>query len=159
MTEQTLTDYLNHVAAKRPVPGGGSVAAYAASLGASLAEKVAAYSHHPGAPTARRRAAALRRELARLAEADARSYAAVVRALKWRRGLATALQGATRVPVRVVQLAAEAQRLAQSLARYGNRQLRSDAWCAAHLAAAGGRAAAAIAKANRRHIRALRSAR
>jgi len=157
--EQTLQDYLNQVAAKRPVPGGGSVAAYAASLGASLAEKVAAYSRHPGAATARRRAKRLRRELARLAQADARSYLLVVRALKRRRGLSAALQGATRIPVRVVQLASETRRLAQSLARHGNRQLRSDALCAALLAAAGIRAAAAIAKANLRHIRALRSTR
>ncbi|MBI4355842.1 MAG: cyclodeaminase/cyclohydrolase family protein [Candidatus Omnitrophica bacterium] len=151
--QQTLQDYLNQVAAKRPVPGGGSVAAYAASLGASLAEKVAAYSRHPGAGTARRRAKALRRELAHLAERDAQSYLAVVRALKHRRGLAAALEAATRIPVRVVQLASETRQLALSLARHGNRQLKSDAACAAHLSAAGVRAAAAIARANLKHIR------
>lgn len=85
-----MEDFINAVAAPTPTPGGGSVAALAGALSASLAEMVCGVSlkrkslsaHHPALEAARNRLAGLREKLMENVDRDAQSYDAVVRAFK-----------------------------------------------------------------------------
>ncbi len=150
-----VAGFVARVAAPEPVPGGGSVAALAGSLAASLVamvcrltlgrtryqavqERIAAIEGEAAARQAR---------LLELVDRDAAAYDGVAAALRLPRSdpderaarqgrLADALRAASEVPLETAEEAAQVGRLAREVAEIGNRNARSDAETAALLAQA-----------------------
>ena len=156
----TATDFLADIASSDPVPGGGSVAAYAGALSAALIRMVA------GLTLGRRKYAAVESEmtviagnaealadaLSRLVERDAAAYASVAAAYKLPKdsdsaasartaAIQEALLGAAEVPLETARLCAQAAGLALAVAGKGNSNAVTDAGVAALLAEAGCRGA------------------
>ena len=152
--EPGMTDFLGSVAAPEAVPGGGSVAALAASLAAALGEMVA------GLTEGKRKHEAVESQVrdihAKLAEArggllqglvkeDSAAYQGVIVAMKLpketdeqKTARAEAIESATRrateVPLKTARAAVGVLEHLQILARIGNPNARSDAATGAQLA-------------------------
>jgi formiminotetrahydrofolate cyclodeaminase len=131
--ELRLKEFLDAVPARTPAPGGGSVAAVAASLAAGLAAMAARFAP---AEWERRaevvgRAEELRALLEPLVDADARAYEAFMAD----RTDATC-ERIVAIPHELALLAAEVAALAADVAIEGNPAVRGDAAAAADLAAA-----------------------
>ena len=131
----SLTDYCAALSGRNPVPGGGSAAAYAAALGASLLLMVANYSISDKTPpdlveeTKRLLAKTqkLRDRLLELVDLDAQAYLKVVESKKGTvQSKENALKGAREVPREVCQLCYEAIELTPFLVEKGNKFLLSD---------------------------------
>jgi glutamate formiminotransferase/formiminotetrahydrofolate cyclodeaminase len=153
--EQALTEFVSSVAAPDAVPGGGSVAAHAASLAAALGEMVAGLTEgkkkfqvveervleiHKDLTDARN-------ELHRLVQEDADAYRGVMAAIRLPKetaeekaarkdALERATRAATDVPLRTARLACQVLELLGVLAEIGNQNARSDAAAGAQLAGA-----------------------
>jgi len=157
----TAGEFLDAIASSDPVPGGGSVSAYAGALSAALTRMVA------GLTIGRRKYAEVESEmtvvaataealaigLSRLVERDADAYAAVSAAYRMPKDSAEAsaardetitkaLLGAAEVPLETARLCTEAAGLSASVAAKGNTNAVTDAGVAALLASAGCRGAA-----------------
>ncbi len=148
-------EFLTAIASSDPVPGGGSVSAYAGALGSALARMVA------GLTLGRKKYAAVEPEMAILAtEADsltaqlsslvvrdADAYALVSSAYKLPKdggfasirdeAITTALLGAAEVPLETARVCVKVARLAATVAAKGNSNAVTDAGVAALLAEAG----------------------
>ena len=135
--ESKLRDFIEAVAAKTPTPGGGSVSAAVASLGAALGIKAARFSEG-GIP---QKAAAdlepLKEELLKLVDVDAEAYGQVKSAYglpkksdeeKRRRKevIQTALKEAAAVPLQGMRAAVKALAAILSYAEESNKNLISD---------------------------------
>ena len=152
----TPTSFLKAIASSDPVPGGGSVSAYAGALGAALARMVA------GLTIGRKKYAAVEAEMAAVAneadslttrlsnlvERDADAYALVSSAYKLPKdsesasatrdaAITKALLGAAEVPLETARLSVSVAQLALKVAGNGNSNAVSDAGVAALLAEAG----------------------
>lgn len=158
--EKGIHDFLDSVASATPTPGGGSVAALAGALGASLAQMVAGLTAgrkkyaavDAEARAVLNRAGELRQALAAAIAEDSAAFEDLMVAVR-NKSLSeaereAAVQAATRVaaevPLRVARLALEAASLAEQMTRLGNTNAVTDA-------AAGGlmaRAAVQIAALN-----------
>ncbi|MBA3340569.1 MAG: glutamate formimidoyltransferase [Gemmatimonadaceae bacterium] len=157
----STNDFLAAVASSDPVPGGGSVAAYAGALAASLIRMVA------GLTIGRKKYVAVEAEMAvvaanaerlakslrELVDRDAAAYAAVSAAYKMPKdtsdavaardhAITDALFGAAEVPLDTARLCAESAELAAVVATKGNSNAMTDAGLAALLAEAGAKGAA-----------------
>ena len=153
----TLTAFTASVAAPTPAPGGGSVAAHAAALGAALVQMVA------GLTVGRKKYAAVDAEMQRvredakalgarleaLVQEDAKAYSFVSDAYKLPKEapersakIAAALIGAAIVPLETARACAAVADLALVVAERGNQNAVSDAGVAALLAAAACKGAA-----------------
>jgi methenyltetrahydrofolate cyclohydrolase len=160
LTDLATTTLLERLSSSDPAPGGGSAAALAAAMGASLVAMVAAltsgrpaYAEHEAVVAElAARAIDARDRLVELAEEDAVGYAAVVQARRMPKetdsqrearttAINTAMANAAAVPLRAALVAAEVLELAERIAPIGNRNAVSDAGVAAQLAAAGVRGA------------------
>lgn len=145
-----LGEFLDALSAARPDPGGGSAAALAVALGASLCAMTAGLSAHqlPQAEHVAAEARLLRDRAAPLAQADAEGYREVLAALRAEDGrrqrVSEALSQASRVPLEVAEIAVRVAALAADVAADGNPHVRGDAIAAAVLAAAGAQAAATL---------------
>ena len=137
--DHTGRDLLEAVAAPRSPLGGGAVAAMTAALAAALVERCA--TAMPEAGEVRARVAALREELLAIADDDAAVLASLIR------GTAPAMS-ASDPPRRLREAALEVAEVARRLERDGVPRLRGEAACAALLADAAVRAAAAIVAIN-----------
>ncbi len=148
----SFEDLVKALASDAPTPGGGTAAALAGAMGASLAEMVAAltvakekYAASHGAVRPIGEAAAqVRENLLRLAQEDSDSYDAVVAARRLPKGTAeeTAERGrrmaeanrlAAEVPMRTAREAAGLLAALPELAEKGNPNAASDAGAAALL--------------------------
>jgi methenyltetrahydrofolate cyclohydrolase len=160
MRDEKIGEFLDRLAGRVPVPGGGAAAAMQAALGAGLlgmaaryttGEKHAAHQETIGRVTAE--ADELRDIALRLADADAAAFAAVADA--YRRptsteaeraarseALARALVDAAWPPAKVIGIAGMVVDLAGLLTEIGNPNVLSDIGAAAEAA----RAAAATAR-------------
>jgi glutamate formiminotransferase / formiminotetrahydrofolate cyclodeaminase len=153
--EQALTEFLASVAAPDAVPGGGSVAAHAASVAAALGEMVAGLTEGKKKfqPVEERvleihkDLAVARNELHRLVQEDADAYRGVMAAIKLpketseektarKAALEQATRAATEVPLRTARLACQVLEMLAVLAEIGNQNARSDAAVGAQLAGA-----------------------
>lgn len=151
--ETALAEFVSSVAAPEAVPGGGSVAAHAASLSAALGEMVAGLTEGKKKYQAveervrgiHSQLLEARAALHRLVQEDSDAYAAVMSALKLPKeteadkaarseAIEKATRTATEVPLRTARLAAEVLDRLGLLAEIGNRNARSDAATGAQLA-------------------------
>lgn len=166
-TDATIHAYLDRLASAEPEPGGGSVAALVAALGAALVTMVTSLTlgrEKFGSVQAemdglRLRAEAARYELQELVTLDARAYGAVAAAMKLPRDTAEqkarreqqlqmALRGAAEVPLRIAEAALDVARMSLPAAEMGNPHAVSDAGVAALLADAAAQSAALNVKIN-----------
>ncbi len=135
LKNHTLTQYVDILSQKVPVPGGGSAGALTGALGVALIEMVANYSL--GRSKQKRvenriekileQSRQIRLELLELVDLDAEAYLKVVNtrhaSAKEKKA---ALKGACDVPKRVAQLCYKAIRLTPFLVKQGNKYLVSD---------------------------------
>ncbi len=169
---ETLDAYLEALASERPTPGGGSAATIVAALGAALVEMVARITaRNPKFAAQHERARAIAGDAERLRAAalvaragDEEAFGAVVAAQSLPRSndaernardaaLQAALGEAAEAPLHSAALGLEILRLAETVEGLGNRNLQSDAGCAAEFAAAAVAAAAYNVRANHPYMK------
>lgn len=171
LSDLRVIDLVERTAAGTPVPGGGSVSALAAALGAALAQMVAnlttgrpqfAAADHEMQVLAER-AQGLHAALLTAMDRDAAAYTAVMAAFqlpretaeeKQRRSEAVqaALKEAARVPLAVAEKALAVMELARTAVRSGNPNAASDGAVGALLARAALRGALLNVRINLRDI-------
>ena len=153
----TVQQYLDELAVKKPVPGGGSAAALTASLGVSLLLMVTNYSLGRGAKKVVERKLAsklvqyqkIRQRLIELIDLDAEAYMNVVKARKGTaRQKKSAAKEAQKVPAEVCKLCYKAIESASVLVEYGNQHLLSDVGVAIELLHSAFRSATIISEVN-----------
>ena len=147
----TLDGFLQDLASARPVPGGGSASALAGAIAAALVEMVCrltigkkAYAAvEPRMNEILAEAGRLQGELQRLVDEDAAAYAKVSEAYKLpkdapdrTRVIDAALLGAALAPLAGARKAVAVGELAREAGQIGNKNARSDAAVARHLALA-----------------------
>ncbi|MGD9493711.1 MAG: glutamate formimidoyltransferase [Bacteroidales bacterium] len=160
LVDMTCVGFADETASESPAPGGGSISAYMAVLGASLGTMVANLSSHkPGwderweefsqyAETGQQ----LKDELMHLVDEDTRAFNKIMDALGLPKGtpeekaarkaaMQAATQYATEVPFKTMQKAAEVLPLCKAMAEIGNPNSVSDAGVGALAATAGVRGA------------------
>ncbi len=144
---------LDAVAARTPAPGGGTAAAWATALAASLVEMAANFSD--GADASFERAGRLRTRALELAEVELHAYEPVLEALRLPRDdperaarVDAAQTEASRSPLEITRIGAELTELAGELAHTGNPNLSGDALAGALLAEAAAQAAARLVAIN-----------
>lgn len=145
LTDRTVRELLDAFAAPLPTPGGGSAAALAGAVGASLLATVAALPKSRAASDADRarlgdaakRCAALKDALTAFVDGDSEAYDRVAAAYRLpketadeKRERSAAIQSALRqaiaVPLDVMRACAEAVAQAAVVAQLGNSSARSD---------------------------------
>lgn len=144
--EKSLREYLDDLAAKKPAPGGGSVAALVAALGAALISMVANFTvgkeKYINVEEEMRETLSksenLRLALEKLVDEDVKVYRKVSEAYKTSKEkdssvIQVALKEAASIPLEICRLSADAMRLCPVLAREGNVNLISDVEVAVHL--------------------------
>jgi formiminotetrahydrofolate cyclodeaminase len=160
---ETLDAYLERLASRDPVPGGGSAAALTGALAAALVAMVGRILAAPidGLVT---RADELRVQLNEARGRDERAYGAVVaaqalpkrdddeRAVR-RAALDAALKGAAEAPLHTAQLAVEVLNLVAELLKVEMGALASDVGCAAEFAHAAITACGYNVRINHRYMR------
>ncbi|MDQ3662663.1 MAG: cyclodeaminase/cyclohydrolase family protein [Actinomycetota bacterium] len=150
--ELPLERFLEALAAREPVPGGGGAAAVSVALGAALAAMAARYStgRLDDADELAGRADELRAEVQPLIDKDAAAYSRVLEIYRSaeRSGLNGALSAAADVPLSIASAGAEVSELGVMIAEQGNPNLRGDAVTAVLLAESGARAAGLLVDLN-----------
>ncbi len=160
LIDRSVRDLAAGLSSSAPVPGGGSAAAIAGALGASLVSMVAALtagragyeSVDDEVRSIGGEAAGLRDRLLELAERDSEAYDAVMQARRLpkesddERAARKAAMGesfvlAAQVPLETARTAAQVIKLAARIAPIGNPNAASDAGVAAQLASAATRGA------------------
>ena len=153
----SLKAFLNVLSQKVPVPGGGSAAALAASLGASLIAMVIHYSLGKGQASwiedklkvTLRASQKLQKRFLELVDLDAQAYLQVVKSKKASKQVRKRAQAKARaVPREVAQLCYRAIELLPYLVKHGNKYLVSDLEVAAELLLASFNSALALLKAS-----------
>jgi glutamate formiminotransferase/formiminotetrahydrofolate cyclodeaminase len=156
----SVTDFNDELSSNSPAPGGGSVSALAASLGASLASMVAALTHEkkgfldkkPMLNEVGVKTQELKERLTFLVDEDTNAFNMVMAANRLPSGSKSeeeqklkAVQSANRyaieVPLEVAKLSLEVMKLAQKMVEEGNPNSVSDAGVGAEVAYAGLRGA------------------
>jgi formiminotetrahydrofolate cyclodeaminase len=142
LADQPLGEFLEAVAAGTPAPGGGSSAALTCALAASLVEMATVLSgRDPERPRA------LRGRALELAEVELTSYAPVLEA-QGSGERAAALLKASRSPLELAELAAEAAELGAEIAQASSAAVRGDALAGVVLAEAASTAAVRLVEIN-----------
>jgi formiminotetrahydrofolate cyclodeaminase len=162
VSDEKIGDYLDRLADRVPVPGGGAAAALQAAQGAALLAMVARYTtggkyaaHQETVGRIIVEADELRGIAMRLAEADADAFSRVNEAYRLPQAtgdekavraaeISAALVDAAWPPARIISVAGMVVDLAGALAAIGNRNALSEVAAAAEAA----RAAAATARVN-----------
>ena len=145
LTDQKIIDFLQQTASGTPVPGGGSVSALSAALGAGLTEMVANLTvgkkNYEAVEGEMKKisetAANLRKKLTAEVDNDATAYQGVLAAFKLpqtteaeketrSRAIQEAMKNAARVPLGVAYDALQVMDLAETVIRSGNRNAVSD---------------------------------
>ncbi len=145
LTNQKITDFLQKTASGTPVPGGGSVSALSAALGAGLTEMVAnltiAKKGYEAVENEMKEIAEtaqnLREKLVTEVDKDANAYQDVLAAFKLPKSteddktqraqaIQNAMKNAARVPLGVANDALQVMDLAEKVIRNGNRNAASD---------------------------------
>ncbi len=146
LVRMPLTVFADETASESPAPGGGSVAAYAGALGASLACMVANLSSHKKGWDSHwkefsewaKKGQECKEALIKLVDADASSFNQIMDAFSLpknteaeKEARSAAIQQATRVaigvPFRVMQVAASAMPIVKAMVETGNPNSVTDA--------------------------------
>ncbi len=146
LTEKSVNEFLGELASASPAPGGGSTAALAGALGASLTSMVCRLTigrkKYLDVQTTMegvlRESDRLRKELAELVDEDSRAFNNVMAAMSLPKGteeekikrsedVQREMVKATILPLRVMELCEEALGFARTVAEYGNVNSVSDA--------------------------------
>lgn len=145
LLDQGLKQFLDGIPARTPAPGGGSVAAIAASMAAGLTAMAARFAPDEWERRAEvvGRAEELRARIEPLADADAEAYGAFM-ASRTDETRARTIE----VPNELAELAAEVAELAAEVAVDGNPNVTGDAAAGATLAAAAASIAARLVALN-----------
>jgi formiminotetrahydrofolate cyclodeaminase len=141
----TVSAFVDALASAEPTPGGGTAAAVAGAMGTSLLMMVAGLpktrgkSDHEKIALSEARAAlsSVRDRILALADTDSEAYAKVMDAFRLpkasedeksarKRAVQTAMRGATDAPLETLRTAAEAMKLARTVAECGNPSAASD---------------------------------
>lgn len=155
--DHTLQEYLDRLAAREPVPGGGSAAALSSALGAGLIAMVTQYSLGKGksaAVEARFRKILskvneARERLLALADEDAEAYLGVVAARKLdKKAQKVAAKKAAQVPREICRLSYQIVERTPFVVEHGNPYLMSDVEVALELLLAGYHSALVMVKIN-----------
>lgn len=171
LTSMVVADLLDLFASNEPVPGGGSAAALAGAIGASLLLMVAGLPRtRTGAPEeaadlaeAAARLRPLRDALASLVERDSDAYAAVIEAMRLprateadkqlrRSAIDAAMRDAIEVPLETMRACQQALRGAVVIASNGNSHAATDTGTALLLLGAALRGAALNVGVNLRSV-------
>jgi len=159
LASMSIRDFVDELSSDSPAPGGGSVSALAASMGAALAAMVAVLSHtkkgfeskHDQLDTIATRAQTLKDQLLGAVDADTAAFERLLEAMRMPKddaardeAIADATVAATEVPLGVLQCCPEVIELCREVARIGLQASLSDAGVGAQMA----RAAAAGAYQN-----------
>ena len=159
LASMSIRDFVDELSSDSPAPGGGSVSALAASMGAALAAMVAVLSHtkkgfeskHDQLDTIATRAQTLKEQLLGAVDADTAAFERLLEAMRMPKddaardeAIADATVAATEVPLGVLQCCPEVIELCREVARIGLQASLSDAGVGAQMA----RAAAAGAYQN-----------
>lgn len=133
LLNQSLKEFLDAVSARTPAPGGGPVAAIAASLAAGLTAMAARFAPDEWERRAEvvGRAEELRARVEPLADADAEAYEAFMSERSEEN-----VERTIAIPFEVAEAAAEVAELAALVAAEGNPNVSGDAAAGADLAAA-----------------------
>jgi len=159
--DSSANAFLQALAAPTPTPGGGSTAAMAGAMAASLVAMVAQLTRNraigaeqsEGMEAVRERSLSLQAALCELADADARAYESVLQAYRLPKDtpeqrvaraatVQSALIRAAETPLATARACAEVLEMAAFAALHGLRSARSDAAVAALLSHAALRSAA-----------------
>ena len=150
--DQTLSDFFAAVAAAKPTPGGGSVAALVGALAASLGIMGARLGNRSDEE---HRLMQLQNRLHQLVQEDVRAYGRLIDAYKIPKHdpkrphtVATALHRATEIPLEIAESACEAGRLLYSLSQSAKSLVHSDLTVGLHMAIAAATAGCHTAKCN-----------
>lgn len=146
LINMTLRQFADETASESMAPGGGSVAAYLGSLGASLACMVANLSSHKRGWDDRweefsewaEKGQSIKDELLRLVDEDTHAFNRIIEAVRMpkdsdeekqtrRRAMDEATKYAIEVPFRTMKAAVEAIKVAKAMAEIGNPNSVSDA--------------------------------
>jgi len=141
-----VPDFLNELASRRPTPGGGSAAALAGSVGVALMTMVAkltigkkGYEEFDDALSpVRDKLISMREKFIGLVDEDADSFKRVMAAFKLPKmteadrqaraeAVSEATKGAAEVPLKTMEMALEALKLARPVVEHGNKSSISDA--------------------------------
>jgi glutamate formiminotransferase len=159
LVTMSIRDFIDELSSDSPAPGGGSVSALAASMGAALAAMVAVISHTKKGFESKQeqldaiatRAQTLKDQLLGAVDADSAAFDRLLQAMRLPKddpsrdaAVAEATVGATEVPLRVLESCPEVIELCREVARIGLQASLSDAGVGAQMA----RAAAAGAYQN-----------
>ena len=159
LASMTVRDFIDELSSDSPAPGGGSVSALAASMGAALAAMVAVISHtkkgfeskHDKLDTIAIRAQRLKDQLLSAVDADTAAFDRLLEAIRMPKddpardaAIANATVTATEVPLGVLECCPEVIELCREVARIGLQASLSDAGVGGQMA----RAAAAGAYQN-----------
>ena len=146
LVSMTLIDFADETASESPAPGGGSIAAYVGSLGASLATMVANLSSHKKGwderwqefSTWAEKGQVFKDELLKLVDADTKAFNMIMTAFglpkatdEEKKVRTKAIQDATKfaieIPFKVMQLSFDSMQLIKAMAEMGNPNSVSDA--------------------------------
>ncbi len=132
----TIDKYLNRLAAKSPVPGGGSAAALVGAIGISLLSMVARYAEkRAGSRKLRSKISEIlrfaersSRRLRKLMREDESAYLMLWRQLKKKdsKGLSRLYKGATAPPLEICAILQEGIKKCEALSRHSSKFLASD---------------------------------
>jgi len=154
-TNQTLSDFLTAVAAAKPTPGGGSVAALVGALAASLGVMGARLAHQTDEE---HRLTQLQDRLRQLVQEDATAYGRLVDAYKIpthdpdrSHAITGALHRATEIPLEIAESACEAGRFLQTLCKSAKPLVHSDLTVGMHIAIAAAAAGCHTVRTNIKH--------
>jgi len=159
LASMTVSGFIDELSSESPAPGGGSVSALAASMGAALASMVAVLSHTKKGFESKQadldrisvRAQQLKGELLAAVDADTAAFDRLLEAMRMPQdnperanALADATVGAAEIPLGVLERCPEVIALCREIGRIGLQASLSDAGVGAQM----GRAAAAGAYQN-----------
>ncbi|MQA03208.1 MAG: hypothetical protein GEV07_10950 [Streptosporangiales bacterium] len=129
---ETVSSFLDRIAARTPAPGGGGACAVSIGMAAALVAMVARYSTKqlPNAEQLAEAADALRAEALPLVDADATAYEALLTAFRdkspgYEERVRMAAEGAAEVPLRMTDIAARLAQIAAAL-HQSNTNLQGD---------------------------------
>ena len=167
ITSLSVTDFLDELASSSPAPGGGSVSALAASLGAALTSMVCRltigkkkYSDVQGEmEKVLKQSEELRAQFNAIIDEDTAAFNKIMAAyglpkdteeqkVKRTAEIQKATKTATLVPLRLIELCIKALELVKIIVEKGNQNSLSDAGVAALVLHAGGEGAALNVKIN-----------